>query len=405
MAQIIGTRTTKQAIDDARVVRSVHPDISLLDPDATPLITLLNKVSGRKQAVDQTKFEWIEDDYAARWAQNGSGTVFSASGSTLITVVDGTLFIAGDLLVAPKAVGSSALPEVMRVTGVTGNQIQVVRDIGGVGVDTILPSAALRLIGSAFEENSAFPSVKQTTPATRFNYTQIIRTATDFSGTAIAIKTYGTKGSDREFEHRKKLIEHKEKINSALIWGQRSESLSGGPTSKPIRTTDGINAVIQTNVTDAAGILTRKKLDAFFRAGFRYGSKKKVFVCAPIIRSAINEWAINFLNISPSETKWGVTITRIETPYGIAAMVHDWMLESGVSGQNGFGNWGFLLDLDHIKYRHLAGNGENRDTRIERDSVKDGVDGKRDEILTEVGFEIRQDKYHAKIFNVTDWMQ
>jgi len=405
MPQLIGTRTTKQAIDQSRVVRDVYPDISLLDPDATPLITLLNRISGRKKPVDNTKFEWIEDDYAARWAQNGAATVAQNAASTLVTVTDGTLFIPGDLFIVPKAVSSSAVPEMLRVTAVTTNTLTVVREVGGSGIDTILPSAALRLVGSAFEENSAFPSVKTTTPASKFNYTQIIRTATDFSGTSIALKTYGTRSGDRAFEHRKKLVEHKEKINSALIWGQKSESLAGGPTGKPIRTTDGINAVIATNVTDAGGVLTRKKLDSFFRAGFRYGSKKKVLLCAPVIRSAINEWAINFLNVAPSETKWGLTISRIETPYGIAAMVHDWMLESGVSGQNGFANWGFLLDMDHIQYRHLSGNGENRDTRIEMDAVKDGVDGKRDEILTEVGFCIKQEKFHAKMYNVTDWQQ
>jgi hypothetical protein len=403
MAQNIGVRTTNQAITEERVVRSVFPDISLLDPDETPLVTLLNRINGRKSPVDNTKFEWLEDDYCARWASIGATTI--AATSVLVTVVDGTLFIPGDLAIVPKAVTSSAAPEMFRVTLVTGNILTVVRDVGGGGAATIEPGDALRIVGSAFEENSAFPSVKTTSPVTRFNYTQIIRTATNFSGTMEASKVYGAAGGDRKREHRKKLIEHKEKINSALIWGQRSQALTGGPTGNPIRTTNGINAVISTNVLDMTGILTRKKLDQFFRMGFRYGRKKKILLCAPIIQSAINEWAINFLNVAPSETKWGMSITKIETPYGIAAMVKDWMLESGVSGKNGFANWGFLLDMDEIRYRHLAGNGENRDTRIEMDSVKDGTDGKRDEILTEVGFEIKQEKFHAKMFNVTDWMQ
>lgn len=402
MAQIVGNRTTKQVIDEQRIIRDVYPDISYLDPDETPLVTFLNRLKGRKKATTNPEFEWFESDYCARWGQLGSSTVFSAATSTLVTVTDGTLFIPGDLFIVPKAETSSAAPEMIRVTAVSGNTLTVVRNVGGGGVDTILPSAYLRLVGSAAEENGAFPSVKTTSPVRLYNYTQIVRTATDYSGTLLATKNYG--GAERTRVHREKLVEHKEKLNAALWWGQRSYDATGGPNGKPIRTTNGFNNVIETNVTDIGGILTPKKLDNFFQQGFRYGRKKKLFLVAPKIRSAVNAWATNFLNIRPSEERYGVKITTIETPYGDAMMVHDWMLETPSGGSNGFQGWGFLIDLDQIDYRYLSANGENRDTKIERDAVKDGTDGKKDEILTEVGYKIGQEKFHAKMFNVTDYM-
>lgn len=402
MAQIVGNRTSKQVIDEQRIVRSVYPDISYLDPDETPLVTFLNRLKGRKQGVFNPEFEWFESDYAARWATMGTSTVFSSSTSTLVTVTDGTLFIAGDLFIVPKAETSSTAPEMCRVTAVSGNTLTVVRNVGGTGVDTINPSTHLRLVGSAFEENGAFPSSKTTSPVRYYNYTQIIRTATDFSGTLMATKNYG--GAERPRVHREKLVEHKEKINSTLLWGQRSYSATGGPTSNPIRTSNGLNNVISTNVTDIGGILTPKKLDNFFQQGFRYGRKKKLFLVAPKIRSAVNAWAVNFLNVRPSEERYGVKITTIETPYGDAMMVHDWMLETPSGGTNGFQGWGFLIDLDQINYKYLNGNGENRDTKIIKDAVKNGQDGKKDEILSEIGFEIKQEKYHSKMFGVTDYM-
>jgi len=152
-------------------------------------------------------------------------------------------------------------------------------------------------------------------------------------------------------------------------------------------------------------VLTRKKLEAFFRTGFRFGSKKKAFVVAPIIQAAIGEWAQNFLNVAPTETRWGMSITKIFTPFGQANMVHDFMLESPTAGGAGFGGWGFLLDLNEIRYRYVSGNGENRDTKVMMDVIENGVDGKSDEIRTEVGFEIKMEKYHAKLSNVTDYMQ
>ena len=402
MAQIIGNRTTKQVIDEQRIVRSVRPEIEYLDPDETPLVTFLSRLRGRKQSTFNPEFEWFESDYCARWATMGTSTVFSASASTLVTVLDGTVFIAGDLFIVPKVETSSAAPELIRVTAVSGNTLTVVRNVGGTGVDTIYPSTLLRLVGSAAEENGAFPSVKTTSPVRKYNYTQIIRTATDYSGTLLATKNYG--GSERTRVHREKLVEHKEKLNATLLFGQRSYDASGGPNGKPIRTSDGLNNVISTNITDIGGILTPKKLDNFFQQGFRYGRKKKLFMVAPKIRSAVNAWATNFLNIRPSEERYGVKITTIETPYGDAMMVHDWMLETPSGGSYGFQGWGFLIDLDHINYKYLSANGTNRDTEIIRDAVKDGADGLKDEIRTECGFEIRMEKFHAKMFNVTDYM-
>lgn len=404
MAQVAGQRTTGQTISEGRLYRQIDDNIVLIDPDKAPLVTLTMKMRKRKPVVSP-RIEWLEDDYVQRFGQLSTTTVNGVTGSTSVIVTDGTVFKVGDVFYVPKAGSSSTAGELCRVTAISTNTLTVVRDVGGAGVDTISASSYLRLIGSAYEEGGALPAMKSTTPVTRTNYTQIIRTVVDFTNTQLASKAYGTlTDSERAYYHRKFMVEHLEQMNAALIWGRKSESLTGGPSSKPIRTTDGINSVISTNITDANGILTRRTFENWCRTCFRYGNKsQKLLLASPLLCQAINEWGNSFLMVKPGETRFGVRIQEIETSAGTLMMVRDWMLEDPASGANGFSGWGFILDMDCIEYNYLAANGESRDTKVMQDVVQDGADRKVDQILTECSFKIKQEKRHGKIFNITSY--
>jgi hypothetical protein len=401
MAQIIGNRTTSQAITETRLIRQVGAEIAMLEPNEAPLITFMNRLKKRR-AVKSPRWEWFEDDYSARWTQVGTSTIGNSTSSTSITVVDGTIFVPGDLFVVPNAVSSSAAPEICRVTAVVGNLLTVVRDIGGVGAVTMNASAALRLLGNAYEEGGAIPTAKTTAPSAKITYTEIMRDVIDLSNTNIAAQQYGTP-NERQRLHTKKLKEHKIKMNASFLFGTATESLSGGPTSKPIRTTMGLNSVIATNVTDAAGTLTQTTFETFSRSAFRYGKKEKLLLCAPKIKSAINEWAKGFLMVKPGEKKFGVDVTQVQTAHGIWLVANDWMLEDGVSGQNGFGGIAYSIDMDMLEIIYLSNNGMNRDTHIRENVIVDGRDAMVDEVLSEIGLVVMQEKYHAKLFNVTGY--
>ena len=404
MALHQGTRVTSQAIAETALIRQVDDKIADIEPDKAALITLINKLK-KRHSVKSARYEWFERDYIPRWAQNSASAVANNAASTTVTVTDGTLFVPGDMFVVPKVVSSSAAPELVRVTVVAGNVLTVVRDVGTAGIDTIAANGALRLVGNAYEENGALPTAKTSARVPKITYTQIFRTTTDFSRTAMASETYGAPQGDRRLEHKYKLVEHKEKLNSALLWGRRSEALTGGASSNPIRTTEGLRAIISTNIVDAGGVFTQKKLDEFARLAFRYGPSKKILLAAPKILGAINAWASAHLVVKPAEDHFGVMIRQVETAYGIWGLVLDWMLEDGVASQNGFGGLAFSIDLDQISYLWLDNNGINRDTHVELDVVKDGKDGARDQILTEGGFQIKLEKNHAMLYNVTDYMQ
>lgn len=397
-AVVQGTRFTFQADAEERIVRQVHDEIGLLEPDVAPLITLLMRLKKRVPAKSPT-WEWFEDDYVARWGANGDATVANSTASTTVTVTDGSIFAKGDLFIVPKPVSSAAQPELCRVTDVNGQVLTVQRAVGGDStVDTIPPGAPLRLVGSAFEEGADVPNAKTTAPTKKLTRLQIFRTACEFSKTAIATQVYGAPNGDRAREHKKKLREHKILLNSALLFSSTSESMTA---NGPVRTTMGILSQISTNVTNAEGTLTRKLFESFSRQAFRYGSSRKLLLASPIVKSAINEWAREFLLVKPSETKYGIRVQQVETAHGEWMLVNDWMLEN--QGDYGFGSMALSIDLDQIRYLYLNNNGINRDTAIYEDIVKDGKDKVVDEILTEGGFAVMQEKYHAKLYNVTDY--
>src|SRR5215204_3949398 len=109
MAQIVGQRTTAQAAAEARAVRDVGDKIAMLEPDVAPLVTLMTRL-GKKRSTFATKVEWYEDDFAARWDQNGAATVNANTGSVTVTVTDGTKFVVGQLFVVPTAVTATVAP-------------------------------------------------------------------------------------------------------------------------------------------------------------------------------------------------------------------------------------------------------------------------------------------------------
>lgn len=404
MAQYTGKLTTYQEINESRNVRDVGPKILYYDPDEAPFVTVMQALK-RRRGVKSTHCEWYEKDRLAHWA-TASTQIAASADSTTVPVDDGTKFVAGDCFIVAPPKGSYSVGEMCRVTAVSTNDLTVVRSVGAAALDTILINHPLRIVGPMFEEFSDFPTQKRAIPSRKETYLQIVRTPTEFSNTAIASEVYGTAGkSDRDQAHIEDMVEHKRKLNSALIWGQASQSLQGGPNSYPIRGTMGLIETVTTNVHDISGTLTYKKFVRWARDLFRYGRNRRRFgAFAPIIMEAIQQWGINHLQVTPKETSFGMNVLEVRTPHGIIDCVTDRSMENDTNDAYGWGNVGIALDMQEITYLYLRNNGVNRDTKVYLDVIKDGKDGKRDEIKTEFGYKVQREKYHGILHNVSDYM-
>ena len=399
MAQINSVVTTSHIVNSqTRHVRDVSKDIYMLYPNVGTLLTFLSDPRlQRKSPTKQAKFEWFEDDMTARWAANGTVTVANTTASTTITVTDGTLWVAGDLGYVPQAVGTSTAGEIFRVTAVSSNELTVVRGINSV-VLTINAGDAISLLGPAYEENSSRPSPKVTIPTAKYGYTQIFRHSFAFSRTQMKTETYGAPNGEFNRTKLKRFQEHKRDINRAFLWGHATQSFTGGPSGYPIRTTAGLNSVISTNVVDGGTTLTKSKWEEFLRTSFAYGdAETKLLFASPKVVSAINSWAQGYLHITPQDTTYGLKILNIESNHGRLMLVRDQMLEDpSASSTYGFGAWAFVVNPEDIESRVID------DTKyVEYDQEdQNGVDGMVGEYISELGLMIRNEKHHAKLYNV-----
>jgi len=391
------THTGAQASADL-VIRHVGSDIGLVEPDEAPLVTLHSRVPDGPRTPN-TKFEFKEDDFLVRYVTTTAAII--NAGVTAIPLVDSTPVVVGDMLVCPAAANSSNQPERMRITAIDRgtHTLTVTRATGGVGAMNIPASTPLRVIGPAYGEGSVIPQSKRTTPSNLFNYTQIFKKSADWTRTAQQIQLYGLPSGQVPYDHKKLMVELKRDLNASLMFGVPSENLTGSEDGLPLRTTGGLMSRITTNVLDMGGAVTYNAFMAASNTIFRHGSSTKILLCPGILYEGFHAWAHKKVLNPRVESVVGVRVTRIETPYGTFLCVLDRTLEN-VSGV-GFGNMAFAVDLPHIKRRVLGGNGADSDIKIYRDAIQDGRDRQVDYIMGELGWEIKQERYHARMYNIT----
>ncbi|MCR4963288.1 MAG: DUF5309 domain-containing protein [Firmicutes bacterium] len=381
MALITGVRTTGN-IAANRLVVDMADQIALLEPDKAPFLTCLKAIRGDSRVVYNPKFEWLEDQLlGVRTLANGA----AAADASTITVEDGGIFRVYDLLKVPST------GECMLVTAVSGNTLTVSRGYGSTVGAAVADDAEILIIGNAQAENAGAREVKSTQETPCYNYTQIFRTPIALSNTEKASKMYG--GKDLNYQRKKAGIEHIRDIANALYFGQRKLDTSG---ATPRRSMGGILEFLANDSRAVAfnassNKLTFRNFDAkVAREAFSYGSEEKLLVAGPYLASAINDWASQKLVTEVGEDKtMGMTVRNLITSYGNMKVVYDPLLmESAV-----YAGYGFVLDLQYIRYVYLDG----RDTKLNTNIQARDVDGVMDEYITECSVEFKQPKAHMLI--------
>lgn len=389
-------------VTDTTQVRDVSEQMVLLEPDASPLFVLTNKAK-RKTPSIAPRFEWVEDNEVALWGQV-SLSADTTSVITSILVADGTLFAAGDIVAVPKAVSSQSAPEVFLVTAVATNTLTIVRGIGGSGADTIAATGSLRIIGSAAKEDDNIEAQRYTSKTVQISYCQIFKTAVKVTHTAASTKQYGAPSGERKYQLVKALIRHRSEIEAAGLWSRASESLSSPSTRW---TTMGLLPRITTNKTDGSTTLTLTNFNTFSETAFRWGEKQKLFMSCPKIISALNFFSQNKLLTKVGDTVFGVKISRFDLALGEFMLANNFRMSTAEigfpSGGNSFASHAYSIDLPSVAYRYLQGGGDNLigDTKLYENVLPDGSTTRTDEYRTQGGWEIRHEKKHAWLNDVT----
>ena len=406
-----------------------------LAPEESPFFVYLSKVG--KVPTSDSQFRFLEDrtkvSITDRSFQiDGAQTLAAPGGNTTVLVdmqsggSDATVpwLIKGMVVQFAQNVNSGGgddnealLQGVGRIESVTQNSadtsivIKTVQTVDGSTV-TLDDDGDCVVIGTSYEQGSGAPDVWSQELDNDYGFTQIFKTACEMSNTARAT-VYRGYADEWARLWNLKLREHKVDIERALLFSMRGSQ--GG-----IQYTDGIvgHCLKNGTITDGSigsysegnpylGMFTTAEMtyDGLLGAfevmydPARGGSDNKLCLASLPVMSHFNKLNGGFADVSvvnqgaynfeKSDGAFGHKIMKIETVHGSCSLVKEPLFRNNASGHMMF------VDLDHVSYRPLVGNGVNRDTSITTNVQQADEDLRKDMILTEAGLEVSLPETHA----------
>ena len=404
-----------------------------LAPDESPFFVYLSKVG--KVPTSDSQFRFLEDrtkiSITDRTFTTSSNLGAIAEDTTdTMTVSSSPWLIKGMVIMVSSTVSgmgegtNAATCVITAVNSATEIEVRWLREnsTSAVSIDGSSTAVNCQVIGTAYAEGSGAPDVWSQELDNDYGYTQIFKTACEMSNTARAT-VY--RGYEDEWQRiwNLKLREHKIDIERAMLFGQRA-SVGG------VQYTEGVvghiiaeGAAPTTDSTQlsysegkayhksiASGSMTYDNFLSDLEVVFdpaRGGSSSKLALCSLPVISLFNKlgdgafvdasmghsnnpFAYNF---EANKGAFGHKVTKIDTVHGDISLVKE-PLFRGLSS-----TFMALVDLDHVSYRPLVGNGINRDTAITTNVQQADEDLRKDLILTEAGLEITLPETHA-LFNI-----
>ena len=381
MATVSGVRGTGNILTAKRVI-DISKKVSVLEPDAAPLTQLTKKLD--KRVAINPKYSWLEEESLNK-VDAANYTTGYTSGATDVVVEAGAKFRVGDVV---KNVNTG---EQMIVTVIASNTLTFKRGFGTTTAAAITDNDVLFIVGNANQEGATKRNFLTNNEVEKTNFLQIFRTP--FGVTRTNDNSEMHTGKDLAHIRMMQLIEHQKEIERAFLWGEPFEDTTG---THPKRSTGGLNYWISSNVTnDSNGTLTETEFEAFIRTGFRYGSKTKYLLAAPIYVSAVSAWAGGKLMTLPKDKTYGISITQYLSPHGVVNIINSTIFSEVTT----YAGYSFLIDLESVAYRFLA----NSDTKLKTHIEDPSADGEEDEYISEVGFELQSEKKNSKITGVTSF--
>ena len=378
-----GVRGTTILGTETRRTRDVTSLMARLEPDAGPLTTILNRL--RKRPATDPKFEWFEDELLPRFDTLGGSLT---AGASSMTVTNYKFFRKGDLVRVNKG-------EIVRVTATpTSTTVSISRAFGETAAASASSGNQLHILSNAQAEGAALPSLISTQKVPVYNYTQIFRRVWGVTRTQEGTTQFA--GQDRPSLRRDNMIEHKKDIEQGILFGERYEDTT--TETHPVRATRGAIRFIQTNVKNVA-TLTEQEFEDFLRPPYRYGSKSKVLFGSPKLMQVINGFSRSKLQTMTKDESYGVTMTRYHNSgRNVMLVEHNLLTNDSLTDLTGFAGYGVLLDLEDLELRYMKG----RMTVVNENVQNPGDDQVLDEVLSEVGLEMHQERKHALLTGVIE---
>ena len=439
-----GSQTALSLSNASRRLFDFSDRVADLAPEESPFFVYLSKVA--KVPTSDSQFRFLEDrtkihmtDRSFLLDGGGSAVTIAAEGADMSLDFDtsggaSVDFLLPGMVVAIGNVDGNSVPTTANV------RINSVNDVGSktsctatviqhAGSTTVADDSKCTVIGTSFEQGSGSPDVFSQELDHDLGFTQIFKTACEMTNTARAT-IY--RGYADEFQRiwNLKLREHKVDIERAMLFGQKG-------TANGIQYTDGIvgstirngyanvvnngvqvsyNSGVPFYKSNTAAELTYDDILSDFEVIFdpaRGGGRSKLALASRPVISHFNKIgaggflngsmnagtttdantgaSLNRYNFPASQGQFGHLITKVNTIHGDISMVAESLFRGFAAG------FMMMVDLDHVSYRPLVGNGLNRDTSITTNVQQADEDLRKDMILTEAGLEVSLPETHALI--------
>lgn len=377
-------RTTGQ--ETTRQVRDVAPQIALLEPSRYPLTRLLLAAGKTVRKVKNPKFEVFE---LRRPSEVGTvqATVNGTTTATTITVDAGEYWMENDVA------RNVTTGEVMLVTTVSGDDITVVRAVGG-DIATINSGHTLLRIGNAQPENSSRPGLLSRDTEAVYNYVQIQRRGWGLSQTQAETEMYGEE--QETTRKREAAIEHYVDQEKQHWFGKRDIRQS---TTYPQRFAGGVMYFLGAAGSGAAvdasvGTLSFNDLVTWSEDLFRYDSDEKMVFCGSRAMSAFTQVAKGngTINLEPRDNAFGLAIRRFITPHGELNLV-----KVPLFSYTGHTGLAVALSMKNVRLAYQGAGMTRKMANVE----DKGTDGYQHNWRTASGLDLRLPETHGYLDGVT----
>ena len=378
-----GARSSQTLQTETRRVRDVEDMLQQLEPNDGPLTTLLSRLQA--ETATDPKVEWFEDQLLPDFDVLASALTAAA---TSMVVTNYKYFRAGDVVKINDN-------EVVRVSATPSTTtVSITRAWGSIGAAAADSGSRLFILSDAGAEFDSYRDSLTTQKVPKYNYVQDLATPMAFTNTDLATDTFA--GKDLPTEHAKGLIEHKKKMEKALILGQPYEDTSG---TYPIRSSAGVEYFISTNVKDVSGGFTEPEFEDWLRVCFRYGSPEKMILCSPKAIQSINGFARSKLHTFTDDSTYGVTMTEYKNAGRRVMLVEEKLLTNqNLNDLTGIAGHAILLDPNNLKLCYLQGNG----TELHENLQNPGVKGRIDEYRTSFSLRFFLEQTHGLLTGVNE---
>ena len=429
-----GSQTALSLSNASRRLYDFSDRVADLAPDESPFFVYLSKVA--KVPTSDSQFRFLEDRTKIHMTDRSfllkGGTTLVAEGSSMDVTFDtsgaaSVDFLLPGMVVAIGDIDGNSVPTTANVRINTVNHgsnetvcnITSISHVAGASTLALADDSKSTVVGTSFEQGSGSPDVFSQELDHDLGYTQIFKTACEMTNTARAT-IY--RGYADEFQRiwNLKLREHKVDIERAMLFGQKGTQggiqYSDGIVGSTIRNgyanivNDGSQLSYNSGVpfykSNTAAQLTYDDILSDFEVIFdpaRGGGRSKLALASRPVISHFNKLgSTGFVsgsmtdgdqryNFPASQGQFGHLITKVDTIHGDISMVAESLFRGFAAG------FMMMVDLDHVSYRPLVGNGLNRDTSITTNVQQADEDLRKDMILTEAGLEVSLPETHALI--------